>query len=241
MNVSEEVLVGEAVANDYRTAQVFSNYGIDFCCRGNRTIAEVCDKNKVDQDRLLAELNEILNAQSGQDIDFNSWPMDLLVDYIEKTHHRYVEKQVPVLKAYLEKIRKVHGDQHPELANIETLFNASANELTTHMKKEELILFPQIKKMVKAKLKGEKMEKPPFGTVQNPIANMMAEHDNEGVRFREIAELSNNYTPPEDGCNTYRVAFSLVKEFEEDLHKHIHLENNILFKKASVLEQELAD
>jgi regulator of cell morphogenesis and NO signaling len=129
----------------------------------------------------------------------------------------------------------VHGERHPELLEIESLFLGSAGALTAHMKKEELVLFPYIKKMVS---KGP-VEKPHFGTVQNPVQMMMNEHEVEGGRFREIAELSHNYTPPEDGCNTYRVAFAVLKEYENDLHLHIHLENNILFPKAIALEKKL--
>ena len=119
-------------------------------------------------------------------------------------------------------------------------FNASAGELTAHMKKEELILFPIIRKMIDVNLKGTNMSKPHFGTVENPIEMMMNEHENEGDRFREIDRLSNSYTPPADACNTYQVTFSLLKEFEDDLHQHIHLENNILFPKAIALEKEIA-
>jgi regulator of cell morphogenesis and NO signaling len=109
------------------------------------------------------------------------------------------------------------------------------------MKKEELILFPFIKKVVRASISNELMEQSHFGTIENPIAMMMEEHDTEGERFRKIAKLSTNYTPPVDACNTYKVTFAMLKEFEEDLHKHIHLENNILFPKATQLEKNVAN
>ena len=117
------------------------------------------------------------------------------------------------------------------------MFTASAGELAAHMKKEELILFPFIKKMVKAQIDKGAILAPQFGTVENPIAMMMQEHDNEGERFRQIAELTNNYNPPADACNTYRVTFAMLDEFEKDLHLHIHLENNILFPEAAKLEK----
>lgn len=143
------------------------------------------------------------------------------------------------MKQFLDKLCKVHGANHPELFEINEQFNASAGELAMHMKKEELILFPYIKKMVASKSNHQPEGKPNFGTVQNPINMMMEEHNVEGERFRKIAHLSYNYNPPADACNTYRVAFSLLKEFEEDLHLHIHLENNILFPKSVTLEKEL--
>lgn len=237
MENTTEKTIGQLVAEDYRTAQVFKNHGIDFCCKGNRSIEEVAQKNNMDAAVLYSELEAVQNRKSGENTDFGSWPLDLLTDYIEKKHHRYVEEKIPILKAYLDKLCKVHGGRHPELFQIQDHFITSSGELTAHMKKEELILFPIIRKMVDANQKGTAMKKPHFGTVENPIQMMMHEHENEGDRFQEISKLSNNYTPPADACNTYRVAFALLQEFEDDLHRHIHLENNILFPKAIVLEK----
>jgi regulator of cell morphogenesis and NO signaling len=233
--------IGEFVAQDFRTAALFSKYGIDFCCKGNRSLEEVCDKKTISPEELLKELNVILETKNDSGIDFKSWPLDLLADYIEKTHHRYVEEKTPVLLQFLAKLCKVHGASHPELFEINELFQGCAGELTQHMKKEELILFPFIKKMVKATLTDELIEQPHFGTVNNPIAMMMEEHEAEGDRFAKIATLTNNYTPPEDACNTYKVTFAMLNEFEQDLHKHIHLENNILFTKAVALEKSFTE
>ncbi|KKM81357.1 hypothetical protein LCGC14_1330670, partial [marine sediment metagenome] len=126
--------------------------------------------------------------------DFKTWPLDLLADYIEKKHHRYVESQIPVLNQYLAKLCRVHGERHPELLEVTEHFTKSAGELAMHMKKEELVLFPWVRKMVKAQRENEILGNPRFGTVQNPIRTMMQEHDNEGERFRQIAALSNDYT-----------------------------------------------
>ncbi|QRM89867.1 iron-sulfur cluster repair di-iron protein [Lacinutrix sp. WUR7] len=230
--------IGEFVAEDFRTAAVFSKYKIDFCCNGNRTIAEACEKKGIDSNRLTEELEAVLNTTTNPSIDYKSWPLDLLAEYIEKKHHRYVEEKIPVLRQFLDKLCRVHGERHPELFKINELFTASANELTAHMKKEELILFPFVKRMVKAKLDNQAIQSPQFGTVENPIAMMMHEHDTEGERFREIAELTDNYTPPADACNTYKVTYAMLEEFEKDLHLHIHLENNILFPEAIKLEQQ---
>ncbi|HLV14928.1 MAG TPA: iron-sulfur cluster repair di-iron protein [Xanthomarina sp.] len=229
--------IGQFVTEDYRTASVFSKYGIDFCCKGHRTLEEVCTKNNIDCELLLSDLEKVLSATSNQSIDYKSWPLDLLAEYIEKKHHRYVEEKTPILRQYLDKLCKVHGGRHPELFKINELFIASTSELAAHMKKEELILFPFIKKMVKAQIDKSVISSPQFGTVKNPISTMMQEHENEGERFREIAELSNNYTPPADACNTYKVTFAMLDEFEKDLHLHIHLENNILFPEAEKLEK----
>jgi regulator of cell morphogenesis and NO signaling len=232
--------IGQFVAEDFRTAAVFSNYGIDFCCKGDRTLEEVCEKNNIDTNELLGKIFEVGLQKSEQTIDYKSWPLDLLVDYIEKKHHRYVEEKIPVLLQFLDKLCKVHGERHPELFQINMLFKGCAGELASHMKKEELILFPIIKKMVNASINSQSIEAPQFETVNNPIAMMMQEHDNEGERFRQIAKLTNNYTAPEDGCNTYNVTYAMLEEFEKDLHLHIHLENNILFPEAVKLEQRFA-
>lgn len=150
-----------------------------------------------------------------------------------------MEERVPLLKRYLEKLCRVHGNRHPELIEITTLFTITGGEFAKHMKKEELILFPFIRKMVKRKA-GEQLKNPPyFGSVTNPVEMMMEEHAAEGERFRKIASLSDNYTVPADGCGTYRVTFALLKEFEEDMHLHVHLENNILFPNAIALEKQL--
>jgi regulator of cell morphogenesis and NO signaling len=240
METLEKITIGEYVAKDFRTASLFSKYGIDFCCKGNRTIEEVCEKKDVKPEELLHQIEAILNTKSDSGIDFNSWPIDLLADYIEKTHHRYVVEKTQTLLPFLSKLCKVHGSQHPELFEINELFTGCAGELAQHMKKEELILFPFVKKMVHATITDDLIPQPHFGTVENPIAMMMHEHDAEGERFRKIAELSNNYTPPADACNTYKVTFAMLQEFEEDLHKHIHLENNILFPKAIRLEKDFS-
>lgn len=239
MNKNMEKTIGQLVAEDYRTAQVFKGHKIDFCCRGNRTLSEVSSKKGLDLEALLEELASVQSKDREDLPDFKTWPLDLLADYIEKKHHRYVEKQIPVLQQYLNKLCKVHGERHPELFNILEEFNTSARELAMHMKKEELVLFPWIHKMVAGPTGTDTMEAPYFGTVRNPIQMMMQEHDNEGERFRKISDLSNAYTPPADACNTYRVAFSLLQEFEEDLHRHIHLENNILFPKSEQLEKSV--
>jgi len=235
----ENQIIGELVAKDYRTASVFKKYSIDFCCQGNRTIQEACDKKNIDTKKVLEDLVAMMEAKSESTTDYQSWPLDLLADYIEKKHHRYVQEKTLEIQPYLDKICKVHGERHPELLKIKEEFNASAGELAAHMKKEELILFPFIRKMTKAKLENAKVDAAHFGTVKNPIQMMMSEHTVEGHRFMKIEELTNNYTPPQDACNTYRVSFALLKEFEQDLHLHIHLENNILFPKAIEIEKEL--
>jgi len=236
MMITENNVIGELVAEDYRAAEVFAKYGIDFCCKGNLTLQNVCEKKKINSEALIRDLEEITRPADNSVIDYQAWPIDLLADYIEKKHHRYVQDKTPAIQQYLTKVTQVHGGAHPELAEILASFNESVQMLAAHMKKEELILFPYIRKMAVANENEHFI--PHFGSVENPIAMMKEEHSVEGDRFRRISELSNNYLPPNDACNTFRVAYALLKEFENDLHLHIHLENNILFPKAIKMEAE---
>lgn len=229
--------IGEIVSKDFRTAAIFKKNGIDFCCKGGRTIEDACSAKKINAQKIYDDIEALPNKE-GNSIDFNTWPLDLLADYVEKTHHRYVEEKTPILQAFLEKLARVHGERHPELIEIRNLFEGSVQDLAVHFKKEELVLFPFIKNMVKAKINNEEVIQPSFGTVENPVAMMKHEHTVEGERFAKIAELTSGYNPPADACNTYRVTFAMLEEFENDLHTHIHIENNILFPKAIQLEKE---
>jgi regulator of cell morphogenesis and NO signaling len=231
MNITEQTIVGELVAKDYRTASVFKKQGIDFCCAGNRTIAEACAKKSIDPALVIETLEEIINKTNNPVADYNTWPLDLLADYVEKKHHRYVEEKIVEIVPFLNKVASVHGDRHPELLEVQQLFRGCVEELTSHMQKEEQMLFPFVRQLANGK-----SVQPPFGSVQNPINMMMHEHTAEGERFRRIVELTDNYTPPADACNTYKVTLALLQEFEEDLHLHIHLENNIMFPRAIALE-----
>ena len=231
--------VGSIVADDYRTAAVFNAHGIDFCCKGGRTIAEVCRAKAIAPDTLEAEIRQAIERDGGAGDDVKHWPLSRLIEHIERVHHRYVDARSITLMQFLNKLCTVHGDRHPELFAIREEFQACAQAMAAHMKKEELVLFPFINQLEKARSHDLPAPTPHFGTVENPVRMMMHEHDEEGERFRRIAALTSGYNPPADGCNTYRAAFALLKEFEQDLHRHIHLENNILFPKAVALEAEL--
>jgi len=161
-----------------------------------------------------------------------------LCDYIEKRHHTYVVENIPFLQEKLQKLCHVHGENHPELFEIKELFDGASENLSAHMKKEELILFPYIRKMVKYNKEALDGKDEP-GKAKETIKTMHDEHTTEGERFEKISNLTSSYTCPPDGCGTFQVTYQTLKEFENDLHRHIHLENNILFKKALELEAEL--
>ncbi|HLN54034.1 MAG TPA: iron-sulfur cluster repair di-iron protein [Lentimicrobium sp.] len=231
----KERTVGSIVSENLLIAPILDKYGIDYCCKGSRKLVDVCRLQQLDVEKLTIEISEVKEKPVKGGHDYDEWPIDLLADYIEKTHHRFAQKAIPEIVRKLEKITNVHGKAHPELNNILKLFKESAIALSNHMKKEEFILFPYIKKMVNEG-KSSSDEIPDFSTLSNPIFNMMEEHVTEGERFHEIEKLTKHYTVPPDGCNSYRLSMEMLKEFDEDLHLHIHLENNILFPKAMRLE-----
>jgi len=237
MTATLDQTIREIVATDFRTAAVFQRHGLDFCCNGCRTVEEGCRDAGVDSGALLRDLDAALAAPSAGVPDYASWNARDLADYIVDTHHAYVREAIPVLLRHTRKIAEVHGERHPELPHIARLFERIAAEMGDHMAKEEQVLFPYI-----AALASADHEAPfaPFGTVQNPIRMMEAEHRFVGDALAEIRQLTSDYTLPQGACSTYRVCFQALEAFEIDLHTHVHLENNVLFPKAAALEGALS-
>jgi len=230
--------VAQMVTENIKTAHIFKKYGIDFCCGGGESIEKACNRRSLDLNLLEQELLAS-NTSNERNYDYKNWELPFLVDHIVNVHHHYVEENIPLLLQYCERVTKVHGSTHLEVKEIENLFHQVAGELAAHLKKEELILFPFIKKLVKAAEEGSPLERPSFGSAENPVKMMEDEHERAGAIFRKIADLSNNYTPPEGACNTFKAMYAKLNEFEQDLHLHIHLENNILFPKALKLEEKV--
>ena len=235
----EHMTIGEMVANDYRTAEVFKKFGLDFCCGGGKTLDEVCKRKGVDKEALSEALHNITAVTSSPSKEFGSMDLDFLVDYIIDTHHKYVNEALPLLDEFGAKVARVHGDAQPEVVEIYEHYSSIAGELRMHMHKEERILFPYIGQLALAKRNGESAASPPFGSIANPIKMMEIEHKSVGETLEKIKELSSDYVPPDHACNTYRVLYAKLQEFADDLYEHIHLENNILFPKAIQLEKEL--
>lgn len=214
--ITKNTKVAEVVRTNYQAATIFKNYKIDFCCNGGRTLQQACETKKLDLKSLIKELKELSDETS----IYDQMDDDLLVDLIVKKHHRYVRKTIPDLLYYLKKIAAVHGKTNPELVEIEESFKSMAVNLLDHMEFEESKLFPSI-------LGELEIE----GLDNGALVQAKNEHEVEGRRTEYLARLTNDFTPPESACTTYRVAFSLLKEFIDDLYFHIHLENNILFNK----------
>ena len=220
------IKIGEIVTQDFRAAEIFKNAGIDFCCGGNQSLEQACMEKNIDSTVLETELAKLENTTVNALHNFNEWSLDFLCDYIVNTHHKTVMRLLPQLTAYTQKIELVHGTHHPELIEIATLFSQINDELLQHLKKEEEVLFPTIKDVLKTNSSESKK------IIISEITRMKGEHEFAGGAMDKINVLSDNYSVPDDGCNTYRVTYKLLEEFEDDLHIHVHLENNILYPKA---------
>jgi len=218
--------IGQIVADDYRAAAIFKNAGIDFCCGGNQSLELACKEKNADAEKISVEIKELELSTPTFQHDFKNWDIAFLADYIVNTHHKYVLKTLPELVFYTQKIADVHGDNHPELKEVASLFFEINRELLQHLKQEEEVLFPAIKEVMKNNTPGAKT------TINVEISRMNGEHEFAGGAMDKINEITKGYAVPADGCNTYKVAFKLLEEFEDDLHTHVHLENNILFPKA---------
>jgi len=231
--------IRDFVVNDFRSAAVFERHGIDFCCGGDVTLDQACENAGVEMESIRRELDDATSAPNGSIPRYERWDLDVLTEHIVTTHHSYVRSAIPVLLAHTEKVAMVHGGRHPEVVEIHHLMIQVAQEMTSHMQKEELILFPYIRAMARSRREGTDVQPPPFGSISNPIQMMESEHESAGGALARMRTLANGFQPPEDACTTYRVSFQELAQFEADLHVHVHLENNILFPGAIALESTL--
>lgn len=234
MHVTGESTIGGIVAGDFRAAAVFNEYGIDFCCGGKRNVADACLDRQVDA-RVVLEAIEKACAEPGTGPRFDEWEPEALIGFIVGHHHGYVRKALPSLVVNARKIAAVHGGRHPELDEVVQLTEAISAEMTSHMAKEEGVLFPYIVELAAAARERRPAAAAPFGPIENPIRMMEEEHESAGACMARIRELTGGFTAPEDGCTTYRVCLQELQAFEADLHAHVHLENNLLFPRARVL------
>ena len=223
--------IGDIVADDFRTSKVFTDLGIDFCCGGKQTVGEVCNELKIDTKELEKRVEEVKSEPISHSLNYKEWDLPFLIDYIVNTHHKYVVKTLPELVFYTGKIASVHGETHAELIDIAAKIEAVNTELKQHLKNEEEVLFPAIRTTLTNPSDETKT------VIHSEIERMLGEHDFAGGTLDEINRTTDGYKTPEDACNTYEVAFKLLKQFEADIHVHVHLENNILFPKALDLAQ----
>lgn len=221
--MEKEMSIGEIVASDFRAASVFKDAGIDFCCGGKMSLEQACKKKGINAETVEDKLADLESEPVDEAHNFKEWDPGFLCDYIINAHHKYVLKSLPELVFYTMKIASVHGEHHPELIEVAKLFAEINHELLPHLKNEEEVLFPAIKEYLRS---GSGESK---AVIINEINKLSAEHEFAGGAMDKINTITDNYKVPADGCNTYNVSFRLLQQFEDDLHVHVHLENNILF------------
>ena len=234
----KQTAVGQIVADEFATAKVFRRYGIDFCCHGSTPLAEACAQAGIDVDTVIGELSKGAQTNGGG-IPFASWPLDLLIDYVLKIHHRGIREKGPGLLSLIRKVREAHGTNHPELYEIDELMRFSLEDLENHLQKEENVLFPYLYELFEAAREGRGISPMHCGSIANPIRVMTQEHENEGERYLYIQRLTHDFQVPEDACASYRLMLEELAEFMNALFEHIHIENNILFPRFIKIEREV--
>ncbi len=234
-SINADKSVGQLVGERIARASVFEAYGIDFCCGGQQSLSAACSEKGIDLDEVLSKL-AVTDAEKPQDdaTDYSAMALDQLADHIVSTHHAYLGRELPRLTEMAGKVTRAHGEKDSRLSTVETTLQALSDELTSHMMKEERILFPAIRELAQT----EGLPQMPCGTLSGPIDVMEHEHDSAGNALEQLRNLTDNHTPPDWACNTFRALLAGIHELELDLHQHIHKENNILFPRALELEQQ---
>ncbi len=238
MMFSSSKTVREVALELPQATRVFEKLKIDYCCGGDKPLVEACATagiEVVNLERMLEEAGQA-EVQGNGSLDFQKATLSELVGHILDKHHVYTKEEMARLEPLIDKVISAHGENHPELRGLGGLFQQLCEDLKPHMFKEEQILFPYIVEMERSVVENRPAPLAPFGTVKNPIHMMMMEHETVGDLLRELRALSSNYTVPPDGCISYQTLYQALEAFEQDLHQHIHLENNILFPRAIEME-----
>ena len=231
-SISPTDTIGQIVRLNPSTSRVFEQHNIDYCCGGKSPLAEVCEEHEMDAADLIKELVSSRDTEDGARMDVAAMSMTELADHIENTHHVYLKRELPRLKALAAKVAAAHGKRDEKLFRIQEIVDATVFELSSHLIKEEKVLFPMIRRMEKTSTDSWVDN----SSVQAPIGRMEHEHDDVGQALEELAQITNNYTPPDWACNTYRALLDALKTFQADMHQHVHKENNILFVRATAEE-----
>lgn len=228
--------VGEMVAEHPALSRVLEELGIDYCCGGKQTLEEACGKKGLDPRSVVTKLELAQsNAKKKRDaVDAAAMSLSELANHIEQVHHAYLHTELPRVDRMMEKVASVHGEKDPRIPEVRKWFLALAEELSSHMVKEERILFPMIRQLER----GEEVPTFHCGTIANPIRQMELEHDRAGLALERLRELTNNYSSPEWACGTYRALLDALAHLERDMHQHIHKENNVLFPRAVEMEAQ---
>ncbi|HMK05279.1 MAG TPA: iron-sulfur cluster repair di-iron protein [Ferruginibacter sp.] len=232
-NIAEQTLASIVTFNN-NAVQILEKHDLDYCCKGKRTLSVACEEKGLPLDRIILELEQGM-SKVNHHLPFEAMNAEQLISYILLHHHFYVKQSMPTILAHIEKVTEKHGTHYPYMTEVLSIFKEINEEMTQHMQKEEKILFPRIIEL--EALTGTDQKKDlPGGYITGPVGIMEAEHDHAGELLYKIRELTNSYTPPADACTTFKVTLAELKEFEEDLHRHVHLENNLLFPIAERME-----
>jgi regulator of cell morphogenesis and NO signaling len=238
MNQLISKTLSEIVNDQFQAAAVFEKYHLDYCCKGKRSLQQACVEENIIVENVVSDLQNIFSDDTGG-VDFKKFKLQELSEHIIHTHHSYVKKEMPQIISYLEKVASKHGKAHTELYKVAELFGEISNEMSAHMDKEETVVFPRIKELEQNSIGLTALVVKTPGYLILPIIDMENEHEDAGNKMNEIRLLTNNYTPPADSCTTFKLLYASLQAFEIDLHKHVNLENSILFPKALLLEKEI--
>jgi regulator of cell morphogenesis and NO signaling len=231
--IDAEMTIGDFVAEDYRTSKVFEKYGIDFCCGGKVALSAACREKGIDTGAVLREIESVKSTPLDRGQNYSAWELSFLADYIVNTHHAWLRDNMEQIAVYARKVAEVHGANHPEVIEIAKIFDRIATDMTAHLREEEEVFFPAVKRISAAGKSGQEADIRDLAIIRESLKKLDAEHNEIGDAVHTIRGLSKDYAIPGDACNTYMVTYRKLREFEDDLHKHVHLENNILFPKAA--------
>jgi len=236
MSFTNETKMKEIALSNPAARQILEDAGLDYCCGGGKSLHEACLHADVPTEEILNRLRENSKHVSPDEANWALAPLSDLTRHIRDRHHRYVREAIGQIQPLLDKVEAKHGKSHSEIADVRRLFAEVAREMIMHMQKEEQILFPYIDALERANIVHGSVEPPFFQTVRNPIHAMMKEHDAAGELVKQIRNASLEYAIPADACTSYKALYQDLREFEADLHQHVHLENNILFPRSVEME-----
>lgn len=232
---SPDKTIGEIVADDYRTAGIFEKHGIDFCCGGKVALETTCKAKGIDIAVLEKELAAATSKPADRRENYATWELPFLIDYIVNVHHTYLKENTEQIAAYAHKIAVVHGAHHPEVIEIAAIFDKIAIDMAVHLLEEEEVFFPAVKRADTSRNTGVTTAAQDIETIKTSLKKLSYEHEEIGDAVHKIRALAQGYAIPDDVCNTFMLTYQKLGEFEDDLHKHVHLENNILFLRAAQL------
>ena len=230
--------LSEIVNEQFQTASVFEKYNLDYCCKGKRSLQQACEEENVPVAGIVEDLKNVYSHSAGS-LDFSSIKLCQLSEYIVYTHHSFIKMEMPRILSYLEKVASKHGKRHSELYKVSELFVDLSNQMIHHIHKEETILFPRIQQLEQNGFEPIPFDIKHYQYLELPIIDMEDDDEDAGDKMGLIRKLTNNYTPPDDSCTTFKLLYAGLKSFEMDLHRYVHLENNILFPKALQLEKDI--